>query len=274
MNALGKLLAGMATAAGVLLAAEGVLRLLDLPDRGLYDGDPAALWWLRPNLAPRQVPFAEEGTTFTVRTNAAGFRGGPPPPNPFVFLGDSTTFGWGVEEEQALPGAFATRTGAPVVNAGVPGYSTVQGLATIDRVVALHPRRVIVGYLVRDAERSTHPDDPAAVPRPPEWNLVRLLRGALPRPDRPPGDVFRVPPADFGKNLVALREALHGADVFFLAFPMVDPAPEHVAAMLAVAPDALVPTLPREDFFPHDPLHLTVEGNRALADELATALSY
>jgi lysophospholipase L1-like esterase len=77
-----------------------------------------------------------------------------------VMLGDSTTFGWGVPEEQtvakilerelnsqASPGSFE------VLNAGVGNYNTVQEYThylTYDR--QFHPDLVVLEYFINDAE--------------------------------------------------------------------------------------------------------------------------
>lgn len=265
MSALRKLLMGVFVALAFLALVEGALRVLDLPDRGLYDGDPASVWWLRPDL-DRDVDFPEEGTRFHVRTNTAGFRG-PLVEGGVACLGDSTTFGWGVDAAEAWPALL----GEPALNAGVPGYSTVQGLATLDRVLALHPRLVVVAYLVRDAELSTHADDPT--PRPPDLHLSQLLRKL--RPARPAvGTVPRVSPAAYAANLRTIgdRARAAGAAIVYLAFPMVEPPVAHLDALRSVAADALFPVLDRAAFFPHDPIHLTPDGHRRLADWLRTRL--
>lgn len=63
--------------------------------------------------------------TFSVTTNADGFRGPPldtPPARPRVLcLGDSVTFGWGVEDDESWPARLATRhPELEFVNAAVP----------------------------------------------------------------------------------------------------------------------------------------------------------
>lgn len=63
--------------------------------------------------------------TFFVRTNAAGFRGPPlddPPTRPRVLcLGDSVTFGWGVEDDESWPARLAARHPEfEFINAAVP----------------------------------------------------------------------------------------------------------------------------------------------------------
>lgn len=248
----------LVAAASILGGLELGLRVTGWPDPGLYDGDTASLWTLRRNLPPRDIPFPERGTRFSVRTNSYGYRGPEPEPGGTLCLGDSTTFGWGVEEDEtwcALMGG---------INGGVPGYSTVQGLATIDHALTMRPRNVVIAYLVRDAELAAAPDDARrpAPSQPAILRAIRTLRG--PRPPLP-GNVFRVPPEHYAANVAALADRVRaaGATPWILAFPMRTPPAEHLAAIGAFAP-----TLPAAAFFPEDPIHLTVEGNRLLADEV------
>ncbi len=265
--------------AGVVLGlVESGLRLLGIPDPGIYAGDVGSLWTLRADMPARQVPFRERGTSFTVRTNGLGYRGGEPGAGAILCLGDSTTFGWGVEEEEAWPARLAALLGEATVNGGVPGYSTVQGLATLHTALSLRPRLVLLAYLVRDAELGQGPDRlRVAGPRAPSFALLRLIRELRGARTPPPRATFRVPPEEYVANLRDLvrrvREA--GADVRVLAFPMRTPAVEHLAALQALASGVpiLSPTLPEGSFFVEDPIHLTQAGNAALAEQVAAALS-
>ncbi len=265
--------------AGLFLALlEGGLRVSGWPDPGLYDGDTASLWTLRAGLVSRRVPFPERGTTFRVRTNTMGFRSGESASGAILCLGDSTTFGWGVEEEEAWPARLSMRAGVTTVNGGVPGYSTVQGLATLDHALSLRPRGVVLAFLVRDAERGVAPDRvraAAAPPRPPPLAILRALR-SLRGPIAPPlGDAFRVPPEEYAANLRALvaRVRAAGAEAWVLAFPMRRPPTEHLAALATLDGEVpvLAPTLPEDAFFAEDPIHLTPEGNAVLAERVAAA---
>lgn len=164
------------------------------------------------------------------------------------------------------------------MNAGVPGYSTVQALATIDHALTMKPSLVLLAYLVRDAELAPMADTdrptPPARPRLALLNAMRTLRGA---PPAPPGIVPRVPPAQYAENLRLLvaRVRAAGANVRILAFPMQKPPVEHLAALEHLRSDVpiLAPALPAEAFFAEDPIHLTVAGNAALASLLAGELT-
>ena len=283
IRVLRNLLFSLVLAGAVLGGLEGALRLAGWPDPGLYDGDVASAWTLRRDLPARDVPFRERATTFSVRTNAAGYRGALPGPGAVACLGDSTTFGWGVEEDEAWPARLAAALDRPVLNAGVPGYSTAQGLATLDTVLALKPRVVVLAYLVRDAERAIASDAvrmAAAPPRAPDLALlraVRALRGDTGgRTGGAVGEAWRVSPAEYVANLRALaaRARAAGAQPWLLVFPMRTPPTEHLAALEGLAAElpVVTPTVPDDAFFAEDPIHLTPAGNALVADTLAAAL--
>lgn len=275
------LLFSVLTALGLLGGAELCLRLVGWPDPGLYAGDPGSVWWLRPGLPPREVPFPEGSSTFTVRTNSLGFRGPEPTPGAWLCLGDSTTFGWGVEEDEAWPAQVAALRGEPVINGGTPGYSSFQGLARLDHALSTRPARVILAFLVRDADAAPVPDHLRRARTAPDLHLLRALtRARGQRSAGPPtGPSLRVPPEQYGKNIHQLitRTQAAGAEVAVLAFPMQRPPEAHLAALeaglLRETPGVplLRPALPADSFFPNDPIHLTPEGHRRLAQAVVEA---
>lgn len=75
-----------------------------------------------------------------------------------MFLGDSLTAGYGLEEEQAFPaliGEQLTQRGKPVrvVNAGVSGDTTAGGLRRLDWLLRQEPQIVVIGLGANDALR-------------------------------------------------------------------------------------------------------------------------
>jgi len=87
--------------------------------------------------------------------NAGGYRGPLLEPEPMIppfrvaFLGDSSTFGWGVRDDQTYAAACAAALeakGIPTesLNAGVVGYSIVQGVARYRELVRAHEPDVVV----------------------------------------------------------------------------------------------------------------------------------
>lgn len=273
-----KAVGGMVVGFGLLGLIEGSLALVGVPDPGLYDGDPAWVWTVRPDLE-LDLP-SPGGGTFRVETNSLGLRGAlPPEEGPWTLaLGCSTTFGWGVDGDEAWPALLSEHLDEPVINGGIPGWSTAQAVRGVEALLALGPSRVIVGYLVRDAQAAARTDAQA---RQTPWllqsHLARLMQGtrapATTGPSTGAADLptHRVPPEAYARNLDTIAELAGGAELVWLAFPEVEPSAPWRAELATRAP-SLAPELPREDFFADDPIHLTVAGNAHLAKWLAERL--
>lgn len=100
----------------------------------------------------------------TVRTNAFGFRGPeiaektPPGVARIAFVGDSTTLGWGVTEQETFAAqviADLKRRGRKVdgFNLGVGNYNTTQELALFrDTGAKMKPDIIVLTYFINDAE--------------------------------------------------------------------------------------------------------------------------
>ncbi len=125
--------------------------LLDVPaaqagDETLMRGNPWLLWELIPG------EHFEQGGHVTV--NAAGFRDrarGPRTRPRFLAVGDSSIYGFGVDDEEVFTSRLEATHDADFINAGVPGYSTWQSLnLTRGRALALDPDVLIVGNLWSD----------------------------------------------------------------------------------------------------------------------------
>ena len=146
------------------LVSEGGLRVYAhccMPTRsGLSKAsrpDPVLGYRLRPDLSAK-VSMPQLELDFTFNTDAEGFRPMPPVPtgagDPYkiVVLGDSFTFGLGVESDETYSAVLARALGrqsarpVEVLNRAVPGYSVV----SMKRFVLSHtsewePDMIIVG---------------------------------------------------------------------------------------------------------------------------------
>ncbi len=129
-----------------------------------------------------------------VRINTGGLRDArelarPKPGNVYrvLLLGDSHTFGWGVDWEDT-PGEQLERLLEPstdleveVVNAGVPGFNTAQEAAYLEhRGLDLEPDCVVVLFLGNDLGLPTfllEPEEPPRLGRSRLLDLVRRSRG-------------------------------------------------------------------------------------------------
>lgn len=132
--------------------------------RHLFAPDAAAGYRLRANFRGREVarsgefdlPVAVDDLALRAgsgRVEPADRRGG------VLALGDSLTFGEGVDFDQTWTRLLEQRLGVPVVNAGVPGFSTRQMTALLDEhLQRFSPRVVLVTFSPRwDLARCQEP---------------------------------------------------------------------------------------------------------------------
>lgn len=147
----------------VVFAAEAACRLAGYTGLEMYRADPELGWVL----APRQVTVTRAGH-LPVLINDHGFRDDPlgmpkPPATVRIFaLGASTTFGWGVRQQEvyhqviermlgdsARAAGLATRF--EIVNAGVIGYNLWQAARSMRRIVERYqPDGFLVAYTFND----------------------------------------------------------------------------------------------------------------------------
>lgn len=161
-----KLFAAAAVLVGLLvgaLLAEVGLRLAgyDIPSHrhyapGFYRADAELIWRLEPNYQGTYRGYEGDART---TINAQGFRGPDwsperlAAPQRVLCLGDSTTFGYGVADDETFPRLLEARLGqgAAVFNGGVPGYGTVQELALAPELLAqVRPQVVVLTWLPND----------------------------------------------------------------------------------------------------------------------------
>jgi lysophospholipase L1-like esterase len=118
---------------------------------------------LQPNLS--SATAAPRGHPWTYAINSEGFRGpefSPKQPDRFriLFLGDSFTFGWGVDQDKIFPirliqqlNESTTNQTFEAINLAVPGYNTEMELALLqERITTLNPDLIFLGYVYNDAE--------------------------------------------------------------------------------------------------------------------------
>lgn len=127
-----------------------------LPDNPLEYG-------LHPGVS-RENRVPDSGLTWSYRINADGFRGDDfdveSGRRRVLFVGDSYTFGWGVEQEEVLTRAVERALARPpfelevdAFNLGVPGYNTVQEFHLLNQVLdRFSPDLVVLCYVMNDAQ--------------------------------------------------------------------------------------------------------------------------
>jgi len=197
---------------------------LHAPDRDLF--------W-------KQVPGHVAGN---VRINAHGLRGPdfaaakPAGVRRIVLLGDSVTFGYGVTEEESFAGRLRRQLGpgVEIINAGITGYSSLQGLRLYETVVRAYQPDVLLvlfGYndhhssvwSDRDKYRRRHAEAAARVAaHAATFRLLARLRARISSGDVRSAPVPRVDVNAFEANLVALDSLARadGCRALFLTVPI------------------------------------------------------
>lgn len=70
-----------------------------------------------------------------------------------VALGDSLTYGYGVDKSQSYPAILAKKSGKKIINAGINGNTSADVLARLDEIIAKKPDLVLLGVGGNDVLR-------------------------------------------------------------------------------------------------------------------------
>ncbi len=270
--------------------------------------DPELMWTLLPNIVNGEQHMDMNGkhVSWTVNTNAEGLRQGPLGPKTarrrILCVGDSRTFGVGVGDSDTWPAQLqqaldARRPGRfEVINAGVTGYTSRQGLRYLElHAAALQPDLVIACFAFNEG---------AEIPPPGigdwEWENLRdqsglraLLKKAaygagLERPSPAARHATRLSPGQTLDTLVGisqycLKQGIAPVLLFWPSLPelvdekflqpnisglAIEAARLGAASLIDVSP-VLRPEM-TSIFL--DPIHLTAPGNRLVAGRVADAL--
>jgi lysophospholipase L1-like esterase len=138
-----------------------MLRARTRPTLGLSDL-PIAFTRDHPQRGYDLLPSASiDYAGITTSLNRLGLRGPEPDAaarGAILLLGDELTFGWGVADEDTYPAQLERWVRercpgcGPVLNAGVPGYTSYQGLLLLRELgVRFRPRAVVVQFHLNDA---------------------------------------------------------------------------------------------------------------------------
>jgi acyl-CoA thioesterase I len=162
------------------------------------------------------------------------------PGRTIVVLGDSVAAGVGSGPGQAYPDLLASRLGTEVVNAGVSGSTTADGLARIDKVLDEDPWMVIVELGGNDLLRRVPPEQT-------ERNLRGIVDRVISARAVP---VLVEMDAPFGGDYLAIYERL--GDEY--GIPVVE---ETLGEIL------------RDRALKSDTIHPNAEGQKVLAEAIA-----
>lgn len=289
---------------------EGGLRALGWPSVEGQFAHNEPFWITDPDLRSQAMPHNEESTTFPVSTNNDGLRAplfsvdADPDTWRIMTLGCSTTFGWGVRDEETYPARLgvhlreAGHRDVEVVNGGQPGYTSFQGRWLWDRLLKdYNPDVVLIGYVVQDARKAAYSDKSQAIlqsdSRFLKDNFLYQLRSYLwlrsalgqvqiraKERNGDQGGVFRVPPEDYAENLRYLVRQIqaNGGQPVLFGYPLERSGytGEHRRILQAAAEVEGVPffdpqpqmeeaTRSQELYFPNDRGHANAAGNDQIA---------
>jgi lysophospholipase L1-like esterase len=159
--------------------------------------DPVLFWALRPDLDRVRLAgriAASSEVSFTVSTDAAGTRRMPAVSGPrrtVAVLGDSCTFGVGVNDDQTFAALLQQRLpGVRAIDLGVPGYMAYQGRLRLDSYrFAEPPAAVVVTFGFNDEavwDNRSDLEHAALLEQRRSWvnssRFIVLLAGLLSRP--------------------------------------------------------------------------------------------
>lgn len=238
----------------VFASAEAGLRAAGWPPRPTHFDHNEPYWVLAPGLRDEPTPHPEVGGSFRVSTDARGLRAplhdGDKATGAVrvATMGCSTTFGWGVADDESYPARLEARARAAgheveVINAGQPGHTSFQGRWLWETVVAAtRPDVVLLGYVVQDARKAAYTDRSQALLMQDQrflkdhllWRSrvylgLRALLGAVQvrAKERPQGvddhsGVHRVPLDEYTDNLraIALDARARGATPVLFGYPL------------------------------------------------------
>ena len=269
-------------------------------------------WVTDPDLVRKPFPHKEENTLFRVSSNMDGLRSGPvarqKPEDALriMALGCSTTFGWGVGDDETYPARLGQLIAAEyggsveVLNAGQPGYTSFQGLWLWENTLKEYrPDIVLIGYVVQDARKAAYSDKSQAVLQRDHRFLkdnvlynsrvylaLRSILGgvqvkAKERPQNGNGGIYRVPPQDYVDNLRSFVEQIQnmGSVPILFGFPLERSGytEEHRKILKAAARQLKIPHLDLQSrmetasrqaelYFKRDRGHANADGNAKIAE--------
>ncbi len=272
-------------------------------------------WVEQPSLHLEALPHKETGGSFRVSTDGNGLRAPlhavEKPADTFriLTLGCSTTFGWGVDDEQSMPyrlEALLTEQGhkVEVINGGQPGHTSFQGLWLWDKALAQYdPDLVVFGYVVQDARKVAYSDASQAMLQQNadflkqsllhQSRLYMTLLGLWTnyqmegKESSGSSGVYRVPPSEYVENIRAFKANADGVGAKFLlfGFPLEREGytTEHRRILRAASKELEVPLYdPQADFerysagetlfFPQDRGHANAAGLDRIAQGMAQFL--
>ena len=268
-------------------------------------------WVTDASLKEKAFPHKEEKKIFRVSSNEDGLRSSVASRSKtdgtlrVMTMGCSTTFGWGVDDQQSYPAQLqslidqSNAGSIEVINAGQPGYTSFQGRWLWEESLKLYePDVVLIGYVVQDARKAAYSDKSQAILQNDNrymkdhilyksrvYLALRSVLGSVQieakeRPQNGQGGIFRVPPEDYVENLRSLVSDVQamGATPILFGFPLEREGytETHRKILKAAAAELKVPHLDLQSqmeeasrkaelYFSNDRGHANAAGNKQIA---------
>ena len=155
--------------------------------------DPLLTYTLRPG----SCRFRNREFDTLVTVNSLGLRDGEAALErpQVIFLGDSYTMGWGVEQEQSFPEVVESLTGLRSLNGGISSYGTPREIRLLERLDTSALEFLVVQYSWNDLGENLHylahgnqlristqerlDDIHRTFPQRPRYEMLRYLRAFL-----------------------------------------------------------------------------------------------
>jgi lysophospholipase L1-like esterase len=217
----------------LFLISEVLLYVMDWPKITAAFEHNAPFWSTDPDLEKKKFSHKEERAHFFVSSNEDGLRNTSitttqleSSTKRIMTLGCSTTFGWGVSDNESYPAVLhkliqEKNSNYEVVNGGQPGFTTFQGLWFWNKILKnYNPDIVVIGYIVQDSRKAAYSDRSQAILqrdnrylknhilyRSKSYLALRSVLGGVQirAKERTQGDdstgVYRVSPEEYGDNL-------------------------------------------------------------------------
>ncbi len=71
-----------------------------------------------------------------------------------IFVGDSYTMGWGVNQAEAFPQMVSALTGKRTLNTGIAGFGTAREMLLLKRLITKETKQIVIQYCSNDFEEN------------------------------------------------------------------------------------------------------------------------
>ncbi len=202
------------------LPVELMRSLYEREYRNVIQSDPNCVSYdpeLTYRLKPGGCRFANLEFDTYVSANSAGLRDGEEAllAPKVIFLGDSVTMGWGVEDKETFPHHFGQITGMRVLNAGISSYGTPRELMLLQQLDQSALELIVIQYSANDIRETRQAALDGALQTVAEADYWRIMNDYQERISYFPGRHSLV-------SVFYLLKGLRGTTVDILSTPLAE----------------------------------------------------